>query len=352
MRRNDEVLLEDLLTWLNGEVLDDGSFAEIVERSGPAVRRIAATRRLDGTGIRASGRDGRWTKSDALKAIVADAPPGISSLSARRSVTSASAPAPTAPTAIAQEAHGRNERREPMSRIRQTIARRLKSAQNTAAILTTFNEIDMHAVIALRKTHQESFTAQQNVRLGFMSFFILAVVEALREVPVLGARIEGHEIVYPNYADIGVAVSTPRGLMVPNLRDCQNKDMGTIERELATLATQAREGRIGMSALQGGVFTITNGGVFGSLLSTPILNPPQSGILGLHRTKDRPVVIAQEDTKSIAIRPMMYVALSYDHRIVDGQQAVLFLLRIKETLEKPRTFADWLQRRTSIQPTS
>jgi 2-oxoglutarate dehydrogenase E2 component (dihydrolipoamide succinyltransferase) len=219
-----------------------------------------------------------------------------------------------------------------MPRIRQTIARRLKEAQNTAAILTTFNEADMSAVMALRKEYRDAFEKRHGVRLGFMSFFAKAVVAAVREIPAVNAEIDGDEIVYKNHVSIGMAVSAPNGLMVPVLRDCDQKSFAEIEAELAELAGKARDGKLREDDMVGGTFTISNGGVFGSLLSTPILNRPQSGILGLHKIQERPVVVEG----AIEIRPMMYLALSYDHRIIDGKDAVTFLVRVKEGIEDPR----------------
>lgn len=218
-----------------------------------------------------------------------------------------------------------------MSRLRQTIARRLKEAQNTAAMLTTFNEADMSAVMALRAKHREAFEKKHGVKLGFTSFFAKAVVAALREVPEVNARIEGDEIVYNKFFDIGMAVSTPQGLMVPIIRDCDKKSFAEIEIALADVAKRARDGKLTLEEMQGGSFTITNGGVFGSLLSTPILNVPQSGILGLHKIQQRPVAV---DGK-LEIRPMMYLAHSYDHRLVDGREAVTFLVKVKEAIEDP-----------------
>jgi 2-oxoglutarate dehydrogenase E2 component (dihydrolipoamide succinyltransferase) len=228
-------------------------------------------------------------------------------------------------------AAGETERAVPMSRIRQRIAERLVRAQHTAAILTTFNEIDMSAVLALRAQHKEGFERRHGVRLGFMSFFARASVLALDEVPELNAEIRGTDIVYRRRVHVGVAVGTDRGLVVPVVRDAQRLGFAAIEREIARLADRAREGTLTLDELSGGTFTISNGGVYGSLLSTPILNPPQSGILGMHKIEKRPVAVGDQ----VAIRPMMYVALSYDHRIVDGEQAVTFLVRVKERLEDP-----------------
>ncbi len=234
------------------------------------------------------------------------------------------------PSTRSGEASGRESRKK-LSSLRQSIARRLVAVQNESAILTTFNEVDMSAVMGLRKKHQEEFVARHGIKLGFMSFFVKAVVEALREVPALNARLDGDELVTNHFHDIGVAVSTDRGLMVPVLRDCDGKSFAAIEQSLADYAKKAREGKIQIDDLQGGVFSITNGGVFGSLLSTPIINPPQAGILGMHTIQERPVAVDGE----VAIRPMMYIALSYDHRIVDGREAVTFLVSVKKSIEDP-----------------
>lgn len=239
-------------------------------------------------------------------------------------------PAPQ-PPAAAPSPNAHRETRRPMTPLRRKIAAQLVSAQHTAAILTTFNECDMSAVMALRKEIQEDFTARHGIKLGFMSFFVKAAVEALRRVPQINGRVEGEDIVENHYYDIGVAVSTERGLVVPVIRDADTKSFADIERELGEYAAKAREGKIKIEDLQGGVFTISNGGVFGSLLSTPILNPPQSGILGMHSIKDRPVAVNGQ----VVIRPMMYLALSYDHRIVDGREAVTFLVHVKNCIEQP-----------------
>jgi 2-oxoglutarate dehydrogenase E2 component (dihydrolipoamide succinyltransferase) len=235
------------------------------------------------------------------------------------------------PPAAAPAGAAPREERVPMTKLRQTIARRLKEAQNTAAMLTTFNEVDMTAVMALRAQYKDSFEKKHDVRLGFTSFFAKAVVAALSELPAVNARIDGDEIVYNKFYDIGMAVSTPNGLMVPVVRDCDKKSFAEIEGGLADLAAKGRDGKLSMEEMTGGSFTITNGGVFGSLLSTPILNMPQSAILGLHKIEKRPVAIDDQ----VAIRPMMYVALSYDHRIIDGREAVTFLVRVKENIEAP-----------------
>jgi 2-oxoglutarate dehydrogenase E2 component (dihydrolipoamide succinyltransferase) len=307
----------DLVAFLSGQELS------------PAVRRLVGEHDLDPGRIPASGKDGRLTKED-VEAVVRDpsrlkpAPmarqdkgPGVS--------LPGGAPAPSRAPAQA------GERRERMTKLRQTIARRLKEAQNTAAMLTTFNEVDMSAVMALRSRHKAAFEKAHGVKLGFLSFFAKAAVAAAKAIPSVNARIDGEEIVYWQRYDFGMAVSTPAGLMVPVIRDCDGKSMAEIEKDLIDLAARARDGKLKLDELQGGTFTITNGGVFGSLLSTPILNPPQSGILGLHKIEDRP--IAKDG--QVVIRPMMYLALSYDHRLVDGREAVTFLVKVKEAIEEP-----------------
>ena len=218
-----------------------------------------------------------------------------------------------------------------MSRLRQTIARRLKEAQNTAAMLTTFNDVDMSEIMALRKTYKESFLEKHGVKLGFMSFFVKACVNALKEVPTVNAEIDGTDIIYKNHYDLGIAVGTDKGLVVPVVRDCDQLSLAGIEQAIGALGKKARDGKLAMADLQGGTFTLSNGGVYGSMMSTPILNPPQSGVLGMHRIEQRPIAMNGE----VVIRPMMYLALSYDHRIVDGKEAVTFLVRVKEALEDP-----------------
>jgi 2-oxoglutarate dehydrogenase E2 component (dihydrolipoamide succinyltransferase) len=275
---------------------------------------------IDPAGIEGSGRDGRIMKEDVLAAIAAPkAAPA----------PAPAAPAPRAPTPVADAAR---EERVKMTRLRQTIARRLKEAQNTAAMLTTYNEADMSAVMALRNDYKDLFEKKHKVKLGFMSFFARACVHALKEVPEVNAEIDGDEVVYKSYVHLGVAVGTPTGLVVPVVRDADRKSFAEIEKEIAELGLRARDGKLAMADMQGGSFTISNGGVYGSLMSSPILNPPQSGILGMHKIQDRPVVVGGQ----IVIRPMMYLALSYDHRIVDGKGAVTFLVRVKEALEDPR----------------
>ena len=290
----------------------------------PSVRRIAAETGVDPSKVEGTGRGGRVTKGDML--AQAEAPP------APPAPPKPPVAAPTVtPTAAPAAASGPRETRKRMSGIRQTIAARLVEAQHTAAILTTFNEADMTNVMALRAKYKESFQKKHGVALGFMSFFVKATVEALKAYPAVNGRIDGQDIVLHNYANVGVAVSTERGLMVPVIRDADTLNFAGIEKAIGAYAVKAREGTIAVSDLQGGTFTLTTGGVFGSLLSTPILNPPQSGILGMHTIQKRPVAV---DDK-VEIRPMMYLALSYDHRIVDGREAVSFLVRIKECIENP-----------------
>ncbi|KCZ85404.1 2-oxoglutarate dehydrogenase, E2 component, dihydrolipoamide succinyltransferase [Hyphomonas adhaerens MHS-3] len=279
----------------------------------PSVRRISAEAGVDPQNIPGTGRDGRATKADAMAYVNAPKAP-------------AAAPAPSAPRET-----GPREERVRMTRLRQTIARRLKEAQDTAAMLTTFNDVDMGAIMDLRKKHQESFVAKHGIKLGFMSFFVKACVNALKEVPAVNAEIDGQDIIYKNFYDIGVAVGTEKGLVVPVVRDSDDLSLAGIEKAIAELGRKARDGELTIGDMQGGTFTISNGGIYGSLMSTPILNPPQSGVLGMHRIEQRPVAVSGE----VKIRPMMYLALSYDHRIVDGKEAVTFLVRVKEALEDP-----------------
>jgi 2-oxoglutarate dehydrogenase E2 component (dihydrolipoamide succinyltransferase) len=285
----------------------------------PSVRRIAAETGIQPANVAASGRDGRVTKGDMLAAL--------ESRASERSTQHPTTPIPTGPRPNAAR-----EERVRMTRLRKTIALRLKESQNTAAQLTTFNEVDMSHVMALRAEYKEDFEKKHGVRLGFMGFFVKACIAALKELPNVNAEIEGDDIVYKNYYDMGVAVSTERGLIVPVVRDADKLSLAGIESAIADLGTRARDGKLKLEELQGGTFTITNGGVFGSLMSTPILNSPQSGVLGMHKIQKRPVVV---DDK-IEIRPMMYLALSYDHRLVDGREAVTFLVRVKENLEDPQ----------------
>jgi 2-oxoglutarate dehydrogenase E2 component (dihydrolipoamide succinyltransferase) len=293
-------------------------------RMSPAARHLVADGGLDPSQIVGSGRGGRILKEDVLPHLQPSPPPGR-----EPHEEPGRAPSP-AERAAPSPANGR-ETRQRMSAIRQRIAQRLVAAQRTAAILTTFNEADMSAVIALRARYKESFREKHGVGLGFMAFFVKATVEALRTYSLLNAYIDGEDVVQPASIHIGVAVSTERGLMVPVLRDADRASFADIEKSLAELADKARQGKIAVTDLQGGTFTITNGGVFGSLLSTPLLNSPQSGILGMHAIQKRPVVVDDQ----VVVRPMMYLALSYDHRLIDGREAVGFLVRVKECIENP-----------------
>ena len=281
----------------------------------PSAQRVVAENKLDAAAIPGTGKDGRVTKGDALAALEA------------RAKAPAPAPAPAAP----REIHEREERVR-MTRLRQTIARRLKEAQNNAAMLTTFNEVDMSAVMAMRAQYKDAFEKAHGVKLGFMSFFVRAVTHALKMVPAVNAEIDGQDLIYKNHYDIGVAVGTERGLVVPVLRDADMLSLADIEKGIGALAKKARDGDLALEDLQGGTFSITNGGIYGSLMSTPILNAPQSGILGMHKIQDRPMAVGGQ----VVIRPMMYLALSYDHRVVDGQGAVTFLVHVKEAIEDPQ----------------
>jgi 2-oxoglutarate dehydrogenase E2 component (dihydrolipoamide succinyltransferase) len=293
----------------------------------PAVRRLVAESRLDPAAIPATGKDGRLTKGDVLMALEgAAAAPEPAPPPSPAPEPAAPAPAPAAPSPEA----GREERVR-MTRLRRRIAERLKEAQSTAAILTTFNDVDMSSVIALRKNYRDAFEKKHGARLGFMSFFIKAVVVALKELPVVNAEIDGDDLVYKNYYHIGVAVGSPQGLVVPVVRDADRLSFAEIEKAVAELAGKARDGQLALADLMGGTFTITNGGIYGSLLSTPILNPPQAAILGMHKIQERAMVVDGR----VEARPMMYLALSYDHRIIDGREAVTFLVRIKECIEDP-----------------
>ncbi len=290
--------------------------------TAPSVRRLSAESGIDAATVPGSGKDGRITKGDMLAAIE----------------RAAAAPTPVAQPAAAVQMRAPSpaddaarEERVKMTRLRQTIARRLKDAQNTAAMLTTFNEVDMSHVMALRNQYKDLFEKKHGVKLGFMGFFVRACVQALKEVPAVNAEIDGADIVYKNYYHVGVAVGTEKGLVVPVVRDCDRKPLAQIEKEIAGFGRRARDGELKIEDMQGGTFTISNGGVYGSLMSTPILNAPQSGILGMHKIQERPVVIGGK----IEARPMMYLALSYDHRVVDGREAVTFLVRVKDVLEDP-----------------
>ncbi|MEK9594529.1 MAG: 2-oxoglutarate dehydrogenase complex dihydrolipoyllysine-residue succinyltransferase [Rhodospirillaceae bacterium] len=292
-----------------------------VQVLSPAVRRLVEEHNLNPAKIAASGKDGRLVKADVLAAIAA----GTAKAGAPQAVTPTAADLPPRPDDPREE-------RVRMSRLRQVIAKRLKDAQNTAAMLTTFNEVDMTAVMALRNEYKTAFEKKHGVRLGFMSFFAKASIMALQELPAVNAEIYGDEVIYKNYYDIGVAVGTPQGLVVPIVRDADKLSFAGIEKTISELGLRARDGKLTMADMTGGTFTISNGGVYGSLMSTPILNPPQSAILGMHKTQMRPMAIGDK----VEIRPMMYLALSYDHRIIDGREAVTFLVRVKEAIEDPR----------------
>ena len=294
----------------------------------PSAQKLMAESGLAAADVEGSGKRGQILKEDVLAAAAKPAP---AAKAAEAPATAAPAPAPAqARGPVAAEDEVREERVK-MTRLRQTIARRLKDAQNTAAMLTTFNEVDMKAVMELRAEYKDLFEKKHGVKLGFMGFFTKAVVHALKEIPSVNAEIDGEEIVYKNYAHVGVAVGTDRGLVVPVVRDADQLSIAGIEKEINRLGKAARDGALTMADMQGGTFTISNGGVYGSLMSTPILNAPQSGILGMHKIQERPVVVDGQ----ILVRPMMYLALSYDHRIVDGKEAVTFLVRVKESLEAP-----------------
>jgi 2-oxoglutarate dehydrogenase E2 component (dihydrolipoamide succinyltransferase) len=277
----------------------------------PSVRRLATESGVDPSTLAGSGKDGRVTKGDMLSAVAN--------------------PAPAAPAQARRSSDAPLEERVRMTRLRQTIAHRLKEAQNTAAMLTTFNDVDMSAVMRLRTEYKDSFEKKHGVRLGFMGFFVKACVQALHDVPAVNAEVDGTDLIYKNYYHIGVAVGSEKGLVVPVVRDADKLSLAGVETTIAELGKKARDGKLGIEELQGGTFTISNGGIYGSLMSTPILNAPQSGILGMHRIEERPVARGGQ----VVIRPMMYLALSYDHRIVDGREAVTFLVRVKEVIEDP-----------------
>ncbi len=295
----------------------------------PSAGKIAAEQKIDISGVAGSGKRGQVLKGDVLAFAVAPAPAPAAALAP------APAPAPVpvqapAPRVSTPDDSAREERVR-MTKLRQTIARRLKDAQNTAAMLTTFNEVDMAEVMAMRVRYKDAFEKKHGAKLGFMGFFVKACVQALKEIPAVNAEIDGADLVYKNYYHLGIAVGTDKGLIVPVVRDCDKLSVAGIEKAIADLGKRARDGQLKLEDLQGGTFTITNGGIYGSLMSTPILNAPQSGILGMHKIQERPVAIGGK----IEIRPMMYLALSYDHRIVDGKEAVTFLVRVKEALEDP-----------------
>ena len=290
----------------------------------PSVRRLVSEHGLSPADIVATGKDGRLTKGDVLAAVSGQAPPAQAPVQAPQTPAAQSA----RPASADQSAR---EERVKMTRLRQTIARRLKESQNTAAQLTTFNEVDMSALMQLRSEYKDLFEKKYGVRLGFMSFFVRACVTALHEIPAVNAEISGDEIIYKNYVNMGIAVGTAKGLVVPVLRDVQEMGLAQIEQTIGDFGQKARDGKLAIEDLQGGTFTVSNGGVYGSLMSTPILNLPQSGVLGMHKIQERPMVVNGQ----VEVRPMMYLALSYDHRIVDGKEAVTFLVRVKESLEAP-----------------
>ncbi|TPI12589.1 2-oxoglutarate dehydrogenase complex dihydrolipoyllysine-residue succinyltransferase [Mesorhizobium sp. B3-1-9] len=290
----------------------------------PAAAKLIAEANLSVDQLSGSGKRGQVLKGDVLDAIAKGAP-------SQPAETPKAAPAPVVARAPSSTEDAPREERVRMTKLRQTIARRLKEAQSTAAMLTTFNEVDMSAVMALRSKYKDVFEKKHGVKLGFMGFFTKAVTHALKEIPAVNAEIDGTDIIYKNFAHVGVAVGTEKGLVVPVVRDADQMSIAEIEKEIGRLGLAARDGKLSVADMQGGTFTISNGGVYGSLMSTPILNAPQSGILGMHKIQDRPVVVGGQ----IVIRPMMYLALSYDHRIVDGKEAVTFLVRVKESLEDP-----------------
>lgn len=305
------------------------SAANTNETLSPAVRKMIDDNHLDAAKIRGTGKDGRVTKEDVMAHMAGG--------SQARLAPATPAPAPAAPVSApvvssGLRAHAAREERVRMTRLRQRIAERLKEAQNTAAMLTTFNEVDMSHVMALRNQYKDGFEKKHGVKLGFMSFFVKAAIQALKDFPAVNGEIDGTDIIYKNYYDIGVAVSTPTGLIVPVVRNADQKNFAAIEKEIGDLGLRARDGKLSMEELTGGTFTITNGGVFGSLMSTPIINPPQSGILGMHKIQERPVAVNGQ----VVVRPMMYIALSYDHRLIDGREAVSFLVRVKDAIEDPQ----------------
>ena len=300
------------------------------DRHGPAVNALLAQHNLDPAKITATGKDGRITKEDVQNHLSSSSSTDQAATATAEPTTQEQATDTTA-TATQVQSGARQQRREPMTRLRQTIANRLVQSQQTAAILTTFNEVDLTEVMALRSRHKDAFIEKHDAKLGFMSFFVKASVEGLKRFPVINAAVDGTDIIYHDYHDIGIAVSSPRGLVVPVVRNCDDKNFAEIEQSIANYGQKAQKGAITMDEMTGGTFTITNGGTFGSMLSTPIINPPQSGILGMHNILKRPMAVNGE----VKIRPMMYIALSYDHRIIDGAEAVRFLVTIKECLEDP-----------------
>ena len=299
------------------------SAAAVLDRSGPAVRKLVEESKLDPTKIAASGKDGRLTKGDVL-AAVEERPAPAAVAPAAKPAAAPAAPRPPRPP-------GAREERVRMTRLRRRIAERLKEAQNNAAMLTTFNEVDMGEVMALRERYRDTFEKKYGVKLGFMSLFVKACIVGLKEIPAVNAEIDGEEIIYKNHYDIGVAVGTEQGLVVPVVRDADQLHFAEIEKKIGDFGHRARDGKLTLDELSGGTFTISNGGIYGSLMSTPILNTPQSGILGMHKIQKRPMAVGDK----VEVRPMMYLALSYDHRIVDGREAVTFLVRVKECIENP-----------------
>jgi 2-oxoglutarate dehydrogenase E2 component (dihydrolipoamide succinyltransferase) len=301
------------------------------EPLAPAVRKLVEENKLNPAEIKASGKDGRLTKGDVLAFLDARGKTTVGPAATPAPAEKPVAPPPTTPPIAARPA-GPREERVRMTRLRKRIAERLKQAQNTAAMLTTFNEVDMANVMALRNLHKDAFEKKHGVKLGFMSFFVKACIVALKEIPAVNGEIDGDDIVYKNHYDIGVAVGTEQGLVVPVMRDADQLSFAAIEAKITELGRKARDGKLTIEELTGGTFTISNGGVYGSLMSTPILNPPQSGILGMHKIQPRPMAVGDK----VEIRPMMYLALSYDHRIIDGREAVTFLVRVKECIEDPQ----------------
>ncbi len=293
--------------------------------NGPAANKMMADNNINPSDVSGTGRDGRVTKGDVINHMEGGAAPAPAPVKQSPPLQNAPASAP--------RQTGPREERVKMTRLRQSIAKRLKEAQNTAAMLTTFNEVDMTNVMAMRSEYKDAFEKKYKVKLGFMSFFVKAAVNALKEFPAVNAEIDGDDIIYKNYYDLGVAVSTPQGLVVPVVKDCDTKNMAQIEKDIADMGTRAKDGKLTMDEMKGGTFTITNGGIFGSMLSTPILNTPQVAILGMHNIVQRPVVMPNGEIKA---RPIMYVAMSYDHRIIDGKEAVSFLVRIKQAIEDPQ----------------
>ncbi len=303
------------------------SAAAPANANGPAVARLAAESGVNPSALAGTGKDGRVTKGDMLQAIAG----GAGAANPAAATSASPAPAPLQFRAPSPPDDASREERVRMTKLRQTIARRLKEAQNTAAMLTTFNDVDMSEVMKLRAHYKDAFEKRHGVKLGFMGFFVKACVQALKELPAVNAEIDGEDLVYKNYYHIGIAVGTDKGLVVPVVRDADALSLAGVEKAIADFGKRARDGKLKIEEMQGGTFTITNGGIYGSLISTPILNAPQSAILGMHRIEDRPVARAGQ----VVIRPMMYLALSYDHRIVDGKEAVTFLVRVKEGLEDP-----------------